>query len=194
MSLVYLVSETHDGRRCWFSGSFDTRTNKFQQPVNVPLFDDETGRQVSLEFAIEARKRWREDFGITVRICLEKYGQPIGDDGSQNSGEDNRTPQFVPFTNGLGLTATPGTRPDGRCWFVRAVDIPAFAEGTRHTAIESINGATPVEAAQRAVDCWGQQILFRDPNQDSRDEEARKKAAVEENKRRLNGARIRPGG
>jgi hypothetical protein len=192
MSSVYLVGETRDGRRCWFSGTYKDEIRNFK-PLQIPQFDDVTGKEVSLEFALEARKRWREDFGAVVHVALEKYGPFISDDGSQNSGDDNRTPQFVLFTNGLGLTVTPGTRPDGRCWYVRASDIPSFKDHQRHTAIESIGGATPEKAAQRAVDSWGLEILFRDPDQDARDEAERQRVANGAKKRHLNGARIRPG-
>lgn len=191
-SSVYLFGELKDGRRCWWNGIYRDATANFK-PVSIPCFDDADATLVSFEFAIEARKRWRQDFGIVVHVALEKYGPTVSDDASQNSGEDTRTPQFVPFTNGLGLFVTPGTRPDGRCWYLRSGDVPSFRDHQRHTAIESISGATPQEAAQRAVDSWGVEILFRDPNQDARDEEERKKAALEANRRQLNGVLVRPG-
>src|SRR5882762_7675262 len=108
MSLVYLVSTSKDGRRCWFVNT-DTRLNKYQQPIQVPQFDDENSKQVTLEFALDARDRWRKDFGINVQIVLEKYGPSIDEDrGTATPEQDLRRPEFVPFTNGLGLTVTPG--------------------------------------------------------------------------------------
>jgi hypothetical protein len=163
MSLVYIAGISKDGKRCWFAGTV-TRLNRLQQPIQVPLFDDEKSKQVDLAFALDARDRWRKDFGINVQITLEKYGPPIDEDrGAPALEQDFRRAQFVRFSNGLGLLVTPGRRPEGPCWFVRAADIPSFADGGRHAVIESVAGTTPIEAAQRAVDSWGQQILFFDP-------------------------------
>ncbi len=106
--------------------------------------------------------------------------------------QDLRQPQFVPFTNGLGLQVTPGRTPRGDAWFVRAAGIPAFAQDGRHTVIESVSGATPIEAAQRAIDSWGQEILFRDPAQDERDEKARNQVQ-EAQRRNQTPQNIRPG-
>ncbi len=164
MSLVYLVSTSKDGRRCWFTGT-DTRLNRFSQPVQFPLFDDEASKQVSLEFALDARERWKKEFGIDCHIALEKYGKFIEDDhGLQAPEQDLRQPQFVPFTNGLGLIAFPATRPAGWCWAIRSVDIPSFQTDKKYTTIETIFGPTPEAAAQRAVDLYGQEILFVNPN------------------------------
>jgi hypothetical protein len=156
--------------------------NKYKQPVQFPIFDDENSKQVDLAFALDARERWRKDFGINVQITFEKYGPPIDEDrGAPALEQDIRQAQFVRFSNGLGLLVTPGRRPEGPCWFVRAADIPAFADGARHTAIESLAGNTPEEAALRAVDSWSQETLFRDPAQDERDEKARRQASQQKN-------------
>jgi hypothetical protein len=192
MSLVYLTATTPTGARAWFV-ALDSRLDKYKRPVQFPLFDDEASKQVSLEFALDARDRWKKDFGIDCNIAVEKYGPFIGDDhGPQAPEQDLRQPQFVPFTNGLGLQVTPGRTPRGDAWFVRAVDIPAFAQDGRHTVIESVSGATPIEAAQRAVDTYGQEILFRDPNQDALDERARQQEQVAQ-KRNQTPRNIRPG-
>jgi hypothetical protein len=193
MSLVFIVGSTPDGRRCWCVGT-NTKINRFQQPVQYPLFDDESSKQFSLEFALDARERWKNDFGINVQITLEKYGQPIDEDRASAAPEqDRRQSEFVPFSNGLGLKVVPGITPkQGQVWFVRAADIPAFSQDGRHTVIESVSGATPTEAAQRAVDSWGQEILFRDPAQDERDEKARQQARAEQ-QRNQTPRNIRPG-
>jgi len=191
MSLVVIVGSTPDGRRCWFIGT-DTRLNRYQQPVQYPLFDDENSKQVTLEFALDARERWRKEFGIDCHIAIEKYGKFIDDDhGNASPEQDLRQPQFVTFTNGLGLFVTPGNTPKGQAWFVKALDIPVFKTDGRHTAIESVSGATPIEAAQRAVDSWGQEILFRDPSQDERDEITRQAQATQ--RRNQAPRNIRPG-
>lgn len=163
MSLVYLVGSTRDGRRAWFVGT-DTRLNQLQRPIQVPLFDDTNSKPVSFEFALEARNRWRRDFGIDCHIALERDGVFI-DEGRGNAApeHDLRRPQFVKFSNGLGIIVTPGTTPNGQTWFVKASDIPVFKIDGRHTVIESVSGDTQIEAAQKAVDTYGQQILFANP-------------------------------
>jgi len=192
VSFAYLVSTSKDGRRCWFVGT-DARLNQYQQPIQVPQFDDENSKPVSLEFALDAKVRWKREFGIDCHIAIEKYGEFIEDDhGPQAPEQDLRQPQFVPFTNGLGLQVTPGRTPRGDAWFVRAAGIPAFAQDGRHTVIESVSGATPIEAAQRAIDSWGQEILFRDPAQDERDEKARNQVQ-EAQRRNQTPQNIRPG-
>jgi len=192
VSLVYLVSTSKGGRRCWFVNT-DTRLNKYKQPVQFPLFDDENSRQVSLEFALDAKERWLKEFGISCHIALEKFGNFVEEDrGTVTPEQDLRQPQFVPFTNGLGLIVTPGNTTKGQAWFVKASDIPVFKIDGRHTAVESVSGATPIEAAQRAVDSWGQEILFRDPAQDERDEQARQQAQAAQ-QRNHTPRNIRPG-
>jgi hypothetical protein len=181
MSLVYIAGISKDGKRCWFTGT-DTRLNQLQQLIQVPLFDDEKSKPVSLEFALEARDRWRKDFGINCHIAIERDGAFIDEDrGAPALEQDFRRAQFVSFTNGLGLIATPGNTPAGPCWFIKASDIPRFAQDGRYTVIESVSGATPIEAAQRAVDTYGQDVLFRDPAQDERDEKARQQASQQKN-------------
>src|SRR5882724_8676095 len=163
MSHVYLVGTLKDGRRAWFVGTA-TWLNQIQQPVQVPLFDDEKSKPVSLEFALEARDRWQRDFGIDCHIAIERDRVFI-DEGRGNAApeQDLRRPQFVKFSNGLGIIVTPGNTPNGQTWFVKASDIPVFKIDGRHTAIESVSGDTQIEAAQKAVDTYGQQILFVDP-------------------------------
>ncbi len=101
------------------------------------------------------------------------------DIGAQSSAPviDVRQKHFVKFTNGLGLYVTPGRDPIGEAWFVRAADVPSFVKDGRHTTIESISGRTPIEAAQRAIDLWSQNILFRDPADIAREQQERHQAA-----------------
>ena len=190
MSLVYIVGIQPNGQRVWFSG-LDNKLDQYNRPIQVPLWENESGRQVDLAFALDARERWRSQ-GLNVQIVLEKYGMPIDEAHGAPPEQDLRQPQFVPFTNGLGLIVTPGNTPKGQTWFVKASEIPAFKIDGRHTAIESVSGATPIEAAQRAVDSWGQEILFRDPAQDERDEKARQQAQVVQ-QRNQTPRNIRPG-
>lgn len=189
MSLVYLVYQMPNGR-AWYTGE-ELRVIE-NSPVYFPRFDDERGKQVSLEFALEARKRWREDprIRIETHIALEKYGQFIDEDReAPSTGRDDRDRVFVPFTNtnGLGLIASPGRTPDGPCWYIRAADIPAFQKDGRHTAVESVSGPTPQAAAQAAFDRFGPQILFEDPDAKVRAaQQARERAEQEKNRHFVN--------
>jgi len=191
VSLVFIVGIQPNGQRVWFSG-LKEGLDQYKRPTQAATWDDASGRQVDLAFAIDARERWRSQ-GLNIQITVEKYGPPIDEDrGTAAPQQDLRQPQFVPFTNGLGLIVSPGNTPKGQAWFVKASEIPAFKIDGRHTAIESVSGATPIEAAQRAVDSWGQEILFRDPAQDERDEKARQQAQVAQ-QRNQTPRNIRPG-
>jgi hypothetical protein len=180
--MAYLILTLKDGRRAWYRDT-DTRFDKWGAVQQVPLFDDEKGKEVSVAFAIDARRAWRSycrsTFDSDLQIVHEKYGQPfeVGESSSGTPAPDVRQKHFVKFTNGLGLIVTPGNTPQGPCWFVKAEDIPAFLPDKSYTAIESVVGETPQEAASRAVDSWGQKILFRDPEEIVREEQERKQSA-----------------
>lgn len=168
MASAYLVIQLPNGSRAWYVGS-DARLNKFKEPIQVPLFDDASAKRVSLEFAIDARKKWRdyciERHGSDLFVATEQHGTFIDfNDESLALETDRRQRTFVKFTNGLGLYAVPGRGTHGTTWFVKPADIPSFVSDGRHTVIESVSGPTPEAAAQRAVDSWGQQILFPDPS------------------------------
>jgi hypothetical protein len=196
MSLVYLVVVLKDGRRGWYVAS-DTRLDEFKRPIQSPLFDDEKAKQVTLDFALDARERWRDycrqQLGADLRIAQEKYGTFIEEDRpSPSTGQDDsRVRRFVPFTNGLGLIVTPGNTPTGPAWFVRASDIPFFVSNGREAAVESVFGDTPESAAQRAVDVWGQQILFENPEAVAERERQQKQAEQQKLNSRFAG--VRPG-
>lgn len=193
--MAYLVITLKDGRRAWYRGT-DTRLDKWGVVQQTPLFDDEKGKEVSLTFAIDASRAWRSycrsAFDSDLQIVHEKYGQPfdIGE-APANLGADLRQKHFVTFNNGLGLYVTPGNTPDGPAWFVKASDIPAFAQDNRHTTVESVFGGSPNEAAQRAVSLWGERVLFRDPAEIAREEQERQAAEQQKNRKTYPG--IRPG-
>jgi len=192
--MAFLVIKLKDGRRAWYRDT-DTRLDKWGAVQQFPRFDDEKGKEVSVAFAIDASRAWRSfcrsAFGSDLQVVHEKYGQPfeVGDSPSAASAVDVRQKQFVRFSNGLGLYVTPGRNAQGEAWFVRASDIPGFLKDGRHTAIESVNGKTPEEAAQRAVDSWRQHILFRNPDEIVREEQERLRVVQE----KTFAAGIRPG-
>jgi len=189
VTLAFLVVEPpYIKGRAWFVS--EARIIIDHEPVYVPMFDDEKSKQVTLDFALDARARWRHycqrTFKSDLHIVLEKYGPFIDEHRlAPSTGQDSRQPEFVVFDNtnppGLGLIVVPGNRPEGPCWFVRAVDIPAFAAEGRHTVIESVVGATPQEAAQRAFDTYGSHILFGDPDADAREEKERQEKLKQAN-------------
>src|ERR1051326_4339320 len=109
--MAYLILTLKDGRRAWYRDT-DTRLDKWGAIQQVPLFDDEKGKEVSVAFAIDASRAWRSycllAFGSDLQIVHEKYGQPfeVGDSQPGTPAPDVRQKQFVPFTNGLGLIVT----------------------------------------------------------------------------------------
>jgi len=194
--MAYLILTLKDGRRAWYRDT-DTRLDKWGAVQQVPLFDDEKGKEVSIAFAIDARRAWRSycrsAFGSDTQVVHEKYGQPfeVGESPSGTPAPDVRQKHFVTFTNGLGLYVTPGRDPQGEAWFVRACDVPLLVKDGRHTAIESASGRTPQEAAQRAVDTHGSHILFENPEVVAERERQQQQAAQQIHTRRLAG--VRPG-
>jgi hypothetical protein len=196
MSSVFIIAETKDGRRCWFSGSYRNETRNFQ-PVEYPLFDDEVGKQVSLEFGLAAQKRWREDFGISVSIVLEKYGQPVATDDQQPLTERpaDHPVRFVPLVGGGvdGLGYFVRFSPERREWYCRADMIESML--TQHKDKETLWAKTPEDVVNKILDQWGLKIAvpIEDPQAAVRAEEQRKQAVLEAQKRRSNGALVRPG-
>ncbi len=161
---------------------------------------DDQGRQVYTDKSSEAIL-FTPEMAVHLRDKLRALGNnvfvedPEGNtlferESSPPTGPDNRQPQYVTFTNGKVLLVTPAIRPKGQCWAIRAVDIPAFRENGKHTAIESVFGSSPEEAAQKAVDIHGQQILFADPNAAARAEQERQQAEKQKNRPPVN---LRPG-
>lgn len=151
--------------------------------VLKPVFDDDIERSqvwTSPEFAAQARDHWRSRGYSVVLRDREGNGPLFERESSQPVGPENRQQQYVRFTNGKVLLVTTAIRPDGKCWAVRAVDIPTFREDGKHTVLETIFGSTPEEAAQRAVDIHGQQILFADPEAASRAQQERERAAQQQ--------------
>jgi len=163
-------------------------------PVLRPVFDDDIEQSqvwTNAEFAIQARDHWRGK-GYSVALRDREGNGPLFErEATEAPRYDNsRSRRFVPFTNGLGLYAVPCNTPEGPRWSVRAIDTPWFTQDARHTAVESVFGNTPEEVAQKAADVWGQQILFRDPDADAREEQQRQ--LVEQENNRL-PANLRPG-
>jgi hypothetical protein len=174
------LSEVSDGRRG-------------MQAQTAPVFNDEIQFTTwySPDVAVQQRDHWRER---GYRVVIEDRLANVLFEREQSSEpryNDFRVRRFVLFTNGLGLYAVPCNTPDGPRWTVRAIDIPAFAENNRHTSIESVFGNTPEEAAQRATDSWGQQILFENPEAVTARERQQRQAEQQKLNSRFAG--VRPG-
>ncbi len=182
MSLVYLVSTSKDGRRCWFVGT-DTRLNRFQQPVQYPLFDDENSKQVDLAFALDARDRWRREFGINTEIVLEKYGQPIDQKDSASLPIERpveHRSQFVQLTGGGvdGKGYFIHFSPERKKWYCRAIDIPSMV--AEHRDRETLwADDSPEAVANKIIELWGLNVAvpFEDPAAIARAEAERQQAA-----------------
>jgi hypothetical protein len=196
MSSVYLIGEKRDGHRCWFAGTYRDTTVNFK-PVQIPQFDDETGKQVSLEFAVAAQKRWREDFGITVSVALEKYGQPIATDYQQSPTERSadHPVRFVPLVGGGvdGLGYFVRFSPERREWYCRADMIDSMV--AQHRDRETLWAQTPEEVANKILAQWTITIAvpIEDPQAALRAEQQKKQQALEAQRRKSNGALVRPG-
>lgn len=158
--MPYIIYLMPSGQRAWFVGTDSRVVNN--SPVQYPRFDDEKSKEVSLEFAQDAKRRWLQDFGISVRIAAERYGRFI-DEGDGACEQDSRVAKFVPINGLLGLIVMPGTVPSGKVWFARAIDVPAFKTNNQYQTIESVQGETAEAAAKSAAERWGTGVLFADP-------------------------------
>jgi len=196
VSLVYLVSTSKDGRRCWFVGTFSTRLNKYQQPIQAPQFDDENSKQVDLAFALEARDRWKKELGISVQITLEKYGQPIDEKDSAPLPTERfaeHASQFVPLTGGGvdGKGYFVRYSPERHKWYCRAIDISSMV--AEHRDRETLWADSPEAVANKILELWSIKIAvpFEDPQAVVRAEQARQQAQAEQQKTFIPG--LRPG-
>jgi len=164
-------------------------------PKTEPELDDaiDQAARFSPEQAVAMRTFWREQ-GYSVVIEDTQARGPLFErqKAEESSSNDSRVRQFVSFTNGLGLIVTPGNSPNGPCFYVKAGDIPSFVAASKHTAVESVSGSTAQDAAQRAVDIWGQEILFPDPEAALKAEQERQKASRQASQLQT-GVRTRPG-
>ena len=196
MSLVYLTASTPTGARAWFV-ALDSRLDKYKRPVQFPLFDDTNAKQISLEFALDARERWRKDFGINVQITLEKYGLPFDEKGSApllTERSVDHPSQFVPLTGGGvdGKGYFIHFSPERKKWYCRAIDIPSMV--AEHRDRETLWADKPEDVANKILELWGINIAvpFDDPNAIARAEAERQQAqAAQQRNNRTPG--MRPG-
>jgi hypothetical protein len=198
MSLVYLVSTSKDGRRCWFVNT-DARLNKYQQPIQVPQFDDENSKQVTLEFALDARERWRKDFGINVQITLEKYGKPFDEDHGIAAPALTERPIEHPTTHvplyGGGFDGKGyfiHYSPERQKFYCRSIDIPSMI--AEHRDRETLWADKPEDVANKILELWGVKIAVpvEDPEAIEREQFARQQEQAAQ-KRNQTPRNIRPG-
>lgn len=196
MSLVYLVVVLKDGRRGWYVGT-ETRLNQLQEPTQVPLFDDEKSKQVTLEFALDTRARWRDfcrqGFGSDLHIALDKYGQFVEKDYATGLTERpvEHQARFVPLTGGGvdGLGYFVRFSPERTRWYCRAIDIPSMS--AEHRDKETLWADSPEAVAQKILDVWGLKVAqpFDDPETFARVEQKRQQSE----QKRFYRPGIRPG-
>jgi len=178
-------------------GNTDTQLNKYQQPIQFPLFDDESSKQVTLEFALDARERWRKDFGINVQITLEKYGPPFDEKDSAPLLTErlaDHPSQFVPLTGGGvdGKGYFIHFSPERKKWYCRAIDIPSMV--AEHRDRETLWADKPEDVANKIIELWGTTIAVPvvDPEAVERERFARQQAqAAQQRNDRTPG--MRPG-
>lgn len=192
--MAYLVCILKDARRCWFREEERRIINNV--PVYFPIFDDEVSKEVTLQYALEVRKRWRQNFGINCHITLERYGSFVEEDYSLPSATgDDRYAQhesrFVPLVGGGvdGLGYTVRYNPS-RGWYCRADMVPSMAE---HRDQETLWDSTPEGVVEKILAQWGikNAVPFVDPEAARREEFERQQAAQQQQERRFAG--LRPG-
>jgi hypothetical protein len=195
MSLVYIVGIQPNGQRVWFSG-LDNRLDQYKRPIQVPLWDNESGRQVDLAFALDARERWRSQ-GLNIQITLEKYGEPIDEKGLPFTPTERLAEHPVQFV------ALRGGGVDGKGYFVRfsperkqfycrAIDIPSMV--AEHRDRETLWADSPEAVANKILELWGINVAvpFDDPEAIARkDQERQQERAAQQRNNRTPG--MRPG-
>jgi hypothetical protein len=195
MGLVYLVGVQPNGQRIWFSG-LDNRLDQDKRPIQVPLWDNESGRQVDLSFAIDARERWRSQ-GLNVQIVLEKYGPPIDEKGLSSTPIERpveHPSQFVPLRGGGvdGKGYFIHFSPERKKWYCRAIDIPSMI--AEHRDRETLWADSPQDVANKIIELWGIKIAVPvdDPEAIEREQFARQQEQAAQ-KRNQTPRNIRPG-
>jgi len=196
MSLVYLVGIQPNGQRVWFTG-LKEGLDQYKRPVQVPIWDDtESGRQVDLSFAIDARERWRSQ-GLNIQITLEKYGPPI--DQKDLAPLPTERPvehpsQFVPLRGGGvdGKGYFVRFSPERKQFYSRAIDIPSMV--AEHRDRETLWADKPEDVANKIIELWGINVAvpLEDPQAAMRAEQARLQEQIER-KRSQSPRSIRPG-
>jgi hypothetical protein len=175
----------------------------YNRPATRPLFSPEA-REAHRFFQEQAVIRIRDDFRRIFpkqRVYVETvggFGPLFEDRGAQPKidTKDTRKPLYVEpdgFENtGNVFVLKPAVTPThGRCWCLRAIDVPSLAQF--HTALETVYNSDPIECVRQAQERWAQfnPQPFRPPELEAREtEELRSFVQEIKNQRR---AGLRPG-
>lgn len=170
---MYLIIEVN-GRRGWY-WSEERVVTASHEIVYKPLFFDDKWKPVSLDFALDARARWRQ-MGYDVYIVRDRYDTDfVGEDYDQPStGQDNREPVFVHTVGGdFGYWVHAAVTPnDGRCWCLK------FSNPT--LAAQSVFAATPEATISKARDLGFLQIEPPQPSPIKAQQEAERRRIEQE--------------
>jgi hypothetical protein len=166
MAQVYLVGVPPQYPcRCWLVGT-ESRKLRSGEIVDAPVLDDSKAKLCDLDYAIEAKRFWKEKLSLTLHISAEKYGQFIAEDLSDPAVETtNHEIRFVPLTGGNvdGKGYFAKYNPQLRRWYIRAIDIPSMA--VEHAAKETLWADSPEGVVSKVLEHWGLHIAvpFDDP-------------------------------
>lgn len=131
--------------------------------------------------------------GVTVSV-EDNHGQVQFEREAQApaQSEDDRPDYFVrpDETSPLGYLVKPAIRPTGRCWCIRAMDVPSVADRD----FETIYGDSPLETMEKMLATWGPLAVPSKPpfSDELEAAEAQRKAQELANKK-YKGGRRRPG-
>jgi hypothetical protein len=132
---------------------------------------------------------------LNVRVFIEdNHGQVQFEREAQApaESEDHRPDYFVQpdGASALGFLVRPAIRPQGRCWCIRARDVPSVADRD----LETVYGNTPMETTERMLATWGTLAQpSRHPYADQLDAAEAQRKAQELANEKYKGARRRPG-
>jgi hypothetical protein len=161
-----IVLERTDGRRFYYSREIEAR-DRYNVACTQPFFDEDVRQAKKFVTPTEAiarrdvfRKTWPKD-----RFFVESVGggDPLFEERSAEvaptDSTDTRTSLFlIPddlLESRLGFLVRPGyTSSLGRCWCVRACDVPSLNEETP-SALESVFDNDPEWALYKARIAWG---------------------------------------
>jgi hypothetical protein len=144
---VFIFFEPQQGRRFWVADT-DSRRDRFGNLMLIPILDDEArfAKSWRYDLAQIAARRFNTEGAVITSGHRAKFSlqasdssQAIDSEVTPIQREDQRVPMHY-----KGLLAVPGrdTRTGEECWWVR---FPG-------TTIESIRGATPEEAVDKAFE------------------------------------------
>lgn len=114
------------------------------------------------ESAVAFRDRYREQYardGYEILVEDQQGTRKFERDlQPAPPNEDNRVECFVEpdglENTGLGFLVRPAIRPgEGRCWCIRATDVPSMTD--RASLTETIYGPDPVSTTERMLATWG---------------------------------------